>query len=818
MSLSVNPQIVLLRTILNLEIKNGYSDRAVMGGLDKYIQKMIEENILTHDYSIYSQKLKRLLLSSRKYSEMEKTSRILWIEKILEILNSPNVKSKVKEKGRRTHNISLTGTACVQAKNSSLDSPITVIKGVGEAIAKKFTKLGVSKVRDLLYFFPRRFIDFSQLKTIADLELGKDQTVFVNVWETRVIMLGRNRSSEAVLGDSTGNIRAVWFNQPWVAHQLKSNTRIALSGKVNVFNYTKVFENPEWEILESDELTHTGRLVPVYPLTQGLFARQTRSLIKNTLDSYLGDLPEFLPDEIRNRSNLLDLQTAIKQAHYPSDYIMQNMARQRLAFDELFLLQLGVLEKKRDWQEGQKGHRFNIDNTRLENMISALPFKLTQSQLKVVNEICGDLLKDIPMSRLLQGDVGSGKTVVAMIALIVAIANGYQGALMAPTEILAEQHFNTIKNLLSIMINQEENQNDINELSNISARNLNIVLLTGGINTKEKREIQDQINHGHAQIVIGTHALIQKGIKFSNLGLVIIDEQHRFGVLQRSELRQKGYNPHLLVMTATPIPRTLALTLYGDLDISVIDEVPPGRQAIKTRWLKDQERERAYNFIRKQVFDGRQAFIICPMIEESENLEIKAAVAEHERLSKDIFPDLKLGLLHGKMRSAEKEAVLLDFKEGKLDVLISTSVVEVGIDIPNATIMLVEAADRFGLAQLHQFRGRVGRGQYQSYCLLLAENPSSYGQERLKAIEETSNGFELAEKDLKLRGPGEFFGTRQSGLPDLKMAKLSDTSLLEKARSEARILFEKDPELKCPENALLAKEFIRIWQRETEND
>jgi ATP-dependent DNA helicase RecG len=626
------------------------------------------------------------------------------------------------------------------------------------------------------------------------------------------------KSSEAILGDETGNIRAVWFNQPWLAKQMKTNSRIAVSGRVSEFNYEKVFENPEWEYIEEKELMHTGRLVPVYPLTHGLYPRQVRAIVKTALDACAGGLADFLPDTIRERCGLISLRQAILKAHYPADYADQNLARQRLAFDELFMLQLGVLSKKKEWQEDQPGHKFSIDDEKLSRFISKLPFKLTAAQSKVTGEICGDLRRDVPMSRLMQGDVGSGKTVVAALALLEAIENGYQGALMAPTEILAEQHFSTLFKLLSAMGTACSRESNIYTFEDVFPFDLKIALLTGSLNPKEKRATHDKIKEGEVNLVIGTHALIQKAVKFKNLGLVIIDEQHRFGVLQRSTLRQKGFNPHLLVMTATPIPRTLALTLYGDLDISTIDEMPAGRQVIKTRWLQPGDRQRAYNFIRKQVQESRQAFIICPLIEESENLEVKAAVAEYERLSREIFPDLRLGLLHGKMKGADKEEVMHSFKEGELDVLISTSVVEVGIDVPNAAVMLVEAADRFGLSQLHQFRGRVGRGENQSYCILLSENPSEYGQERLKAIEEINDGFLLAEKDLELRGPGEFFGTRQSGLPDLKMARLSDTKILETARREARILFEKDPAMRQAEHVLLVKEYDRIWHKTVENN
>ncbi|MCX5993436.1 MAG: ATP-dependent DNA helicase RecG [Chloroflexi bacterium] len=784
------------RAVLNLEVKNGYANRAVIGGLDKYVARWVSQCLPGHDFFMSCPQLKTLLLGA-SYAEMSIHERNKWVGSVLQELKKPK-----------------TGPPAT----GSLDSPVADIRGVGQAIATRLTKLGIVSIRDLLYFFPRRFLDFSQRRTVSSLETGKEQTVFVDVWEARQVMLGRMKSTEAVLGDATGNVRAVWFNQPWLARQLKVNAKVALSGRVGEFNYVKVFENPEWEVVDDKELLHTGRLVPVYPLTGGLFPKSVRAIVRNALDGYLCSLPEFLPPPVRQRCGLMDLKDAVMQAHYPLDHASQNKARQRLAFDELFLLQLGVLSRKRDWQEQQPGRGFQIERKDINGFIGALPFKLTSAQDRVIDEICRDLGRDLPMSRLLQGDVGSGKTVVATVALLAAVTNGCQGALMAPTEILAEQHFSTLHRLLSAISDESSRESNIYTFKDIMRRDIRVALLTGSLAAREKSRTHGLIKSGEVDIVVGTHALVQKGVNFAGLGLAVIDEQHRFGVLQRSALKQKGYNPHLLVMTATPIPRTLALTLFGDLDISTIDEMPAGRQAIKTRWLKLEDRRRAYNFIRKQAREGRQSFIICPLIEESESLEVKAAVAEHKRLSGEVFPDLKLGLLHGRMKSADKEAVMHAFKDGALDILVSTSVVEVGIDVPNATVMLVEAADRFGLSQLHQFRGRVGRGESQSYCMLMSENPSEYGQERLRAIEELTDGFALAEKDLELRGPGEFFGTRQSGLPDLKMARLSDTKLLEMARREAVILFEKDPGLIAVENELLAREYNRIWHKSVENN
>jgi len=558
-------------------------------------------------------------------------------------------------------------------------------------------------------------------------------------------------------------------------------------------------------------LIHTGRLVPLYPLTQGLRPRQVRKLMKGVIDQWAWQVEDFLPPELKQRCNLLELPQAISQAHYPEDEVVKGRARVRLAFDELFILQLGVLSKKRDWQESQPGSPFSVEASVLDAFLKSLPFELTAAQQKVLKELLADLQKPQPMSRLLQGEVGSGKTVVATAALLMAAANGYQGAFMAPTEILAEQHFTTICQLLSRVGHQEEGEDYLCSYSGVLSHPLTVALLIGDINQVKKQELQQRIASGEIDIIIGTHALIQKGVEFSRLGLAVVDEQHRFGVTQRSALRQKGFRPHVLVMTATPIPRTLALTLYGDLDLSVIDQLPPGRQLVKTKWLKPQQRASAYAFTRRQVAGGRQVFIICPLIEESEVIQAKAAVAEYQRLSEEVFPELRLGLLHGRMSADEKDRVMRRFRSGELDILVSTPVVEVGIDVPNATVMLVESADRFGLSQLHQFRGRVGRGQEQSYCMLLAQNPSEIGRERLDLIEKIQDGFELAEEDLKLRGPGEFFGTRQSGLPDLRMAKLSDVGLLELARSEAIKLFQTDPSLEKTEHHLLSKELARVW-------
>ena len=800
-----------LRKVLELEDKKGYTDSAVIGGLDSFLRNWVPQAMESITSAQRVRRFNKLLVKS-SYASLTREQRQEWAKSVLDFLDE--IASSPKSEARRVA-VARQPPAVIKKERrvvaQSIDAPITTVKGISSNLATRFNKLGIKTVRDLLYFFPHRHLDYSQRKFISQLVEGEEQTILANVWQAYETRLGNRRSTEAVVGDETGNVRVVWFNNPYLAKKLVTNTRLVISGRVSLFKGRHVFESPEWELVEDKELIHAGRLVPLYPLTQGLYPRQVRKLMKEVIDLWAGQLPDFLPAALRERQKLLELPQAISQAHFPEDEMMKSQARVRLAFDELFLLQLGVLNKKRAWQESQPGNPLAIDSAMLGKFIKSLPFALTSAQEKSLQEILADVEKPNPMSRLLQGEVGSGKTVVATAALLVAVANGYQGAFMAPTEILAEQHFATVGQLLSRSGDLTETGDYWRSYSGLFPRPVTIALLTGDVTPSKKRAVQKLIIEGKIDIVIGTHALIQKEVEFPHLGLVVVDEQHRFGVTQRSALRQKGFNPHVLVMTATPIPRTLALTLYGDLDLSVIDQLPPGRQVVKTKWLNPSQRDSAYAFISRQVAQGRQAFIICPLVEESEAIQAKAAIAEYERLSHEVFTELKLGLLHGRMSAADKDEVMRHFRAGELNILVATPVIEVGIDVPNATVMLVESADRFGLSQLHQFRGRVGRGPEQSYCMLLAQNPSEIGRQRLDIIEKTQDGFKLAEEDLKLRGPGEFFGTRQSGLPDLKMAKLSDVALLELARAEAIRLFEQDPGLKKPENSLLVKELARVW-------
>ncbi len=677
---------------------------------------------------------------------------------------------------------------------AGLDAPITVLYGIGAELAKKYERLGIGSLRDLLLYFPRRYDDYSKMKTINRLEYGEECSVIGTIWEAHQRRTRGNTSMlKVVLSDQTGTIELTFFNSgPWLQKELAAGKQIVVSGRVEQYLGRLTFTNPEWEDLDR-ELLNTGRIVPVYRATEGIKNRHLRKLTKQVVQFWARKQPDPLPGEIVQRAELMGYAEALAQIHFPDTEAQLAAAQHRLAFDELLLLQLGVLRQRQDWQAAGAPALAVADDA-LQAFVSALPYALTGAQQKALADIRADLAKPVAMNRLLQGDVGSGKTVVAAAAMHIAVQAGAQAALMAPTSILAEQHFRSIAALF--------------ERAGGSASAVR--LLQGSTSATEKAEIYAGLKSGAVTIVVGTHAIIEDPVEFQNLALAVVDEQHRFGVAQRAALRAKGRNPHLLVTTATPIPRSLALTVFGDLDLSVLDEMPPGRQPIETHLLHATERERGFSYIRAQVQKGHQAFIIFPLVEESEKIEAKAAVEEHERLQKEVFPDLKLGLLHGRLKADEKDEVMQAFRAGEYHILVSTSVVEVGVDVPNATVMLVEGANRFGLATLHQFRGRVGRGEHASLCLLVSDSPNPRLDERLLAMEQSQDGFYLAEKDLEIRGPGDFLGTRQSGFA-LRSAKLSDVRTIEKARREAHQLFEKDPDLKAPEHQPLAENLAKFW-------
>jgi len=682
---------------------------------------------------------------------------------------------------------------------------------LGKANLTRMEKLGIATVADALQHFPSRHNDFSQTVPINQLRIDQEQTVRGVVASAREVRMGRGgrmRSSEAtVIDDSGASIKVTWFNQPFIAKSLAAGMSIALAGKVTVFRGRPTFQNPEFERLELNaDGTHTGRLVPVYPLTQGLPQRTLRGVIANLLERYGDRIEDPLPEEIRQKHRLLPLSMAIQQIHYPDSQAELAEARHRIAFDELLAIQVGVQTRKQEWQA--TGDAPIVTDHQLgDGFLTTLPFELTGAQRRVLEEIRGDLARDVAMSRLLEGDVGSGKTVVALAAMLDFVDAGYQTVMMAPTEVLAEQHFRTLCTLLS-----GEPEPPLNGLVQIGSKSTKIVLLTGSTKAKERRQALDAIQHGGAQIIVGTHSLIQESVTYERLGLAVVDEQHRFGVMQRGELRKRGMaaegggnTPHLLVMSATPIPRSLALTVFGDLDLSVIDEMPPGRTPIDTKWLPPIQRAEAFAHVRREIEAGRQVFVICPLVEDSEAVQSRAATEEYERLKTEEFPELadRIALLHGRMSSKAKDTAMRAFADHETDILVSTAVVEVGIDIPNATVMVIEGADRFGLAQMHQFRGRVGRGKHASYCYLLSDDPSEDAQERLSVMERTTDGFALAQADLELRGPGDLYGTAQSGVPTLRIASLLDAPLIDATKKEAEQLLEDDPQLSKVEHQAL---------------
>lgn len=668
-----------------------------------------------------------------------------------------------------------------------LKKPVQYLKGVGEAKAALFHRIGIFTVGDVIVHYPRNYEDRSKLKKIAELQDG-EQCSFEGIIASKVVESRPRRGlslSRVLIKDDTGLIKALWFNQSYLKNYFKPGDKYIFYGTITRKNVFEIL-NPVYEKLNDTGQVNTCRIVPVYPSTGKLTQNAIRAVIRTALE-YAGDHPdEALPEWIREYYHLEGIRYSIHNIHYPESDEAFLKARERLVFEELLVLQLGLSRLKASTREKGEGIRFSA-GAEIGKLIASLPFKLTNAQKRVFSEIETDMESGKVMNRLIQGDVGSGKTIIAVLALAKAVKSGYQGALMAPTEILAEQHFHSVEPLLRPF-------------------GIKTALLTGNTPPKEAKEILDQIREGNADIIIGTHALLEERVVFKRLGLVVTDEQHRFGVRQRALLLQKGNHADMLVMTATPIPRTLALILYGDLDISVIDELPPGRKKVETYAVDSAMRDRINKFIRKQVSQGRQVYIVCPLVEESDAVEAKAASELADQLSHKTFSDLRVALIYGKMKPAEKDTVMSQFAKGDTDILVSTTVIEVGVNVPNASLMVVENAERFGLAQLHQLRGRVGRGEYQSYCVLFNESRARVAAERMKVMTQTADGFLISEKDLELRGPGDFFGTRQHGIPELKIANLyKDMEILKKAQEAALKLIEQDRLLESPENWLLGR-------------
>ena len=677
------------------------------------------------------------------------------------------------------------------------DEPVTTLAGVGPAVAGKLAQLGISTIGDLLAHVPRTHIDFSRPQRIGDVGQIWNQdavTLSGTVTEITTIQMGRKRV-EARITDGTGWARITSFN-PYIGKQISHGDEIVVHGVVDASRGGLSLTGPEWERRDSPDLQRT-RLIPVYPLTQGLGQKQLRRMTRLAIDATQRTLPDYVPANILSANNLIGLPHAIAQRHYPANREMLADATRRMAFDDLFLLQIGLAQRKAANSE-KAGNDLTEGLALAREFLATLPFPLTSAQRLAIRDVSSDLTGSRVMQRLVQGDVGSGKTVVAAAAAIQAVGAGFQAAVMAPTEILANQLFLTFNTLFKQMGEAAPE----------------ISLLTGTTKKRERVLLHERLVAGEIDILVGTHAVIQQGVLFNRLGLSVVDEQHRFGVRQRGELPSKAtVGPaHVLTMSATPIPRSLNLVLMGDIDVSVIDEMPPGREPVTTRRFFGEQRVRAYNRVRAEVAEGRQAFVICPLVEDSDLSDAKSAVAEAERLQRDVFPDLRVSVLHGRMSGGEKDRIMASFKAREFDILVATSVIEVGIDVPNATVMMVEGADRFGLAQLHQFRGRVGRGGGASYCLLLADDASPMAEERLRMLESTTDGFVLAEADLRMRGPGDFLGTRQSGLPELSMLRTGfDSRLLDIARKAAFDLVAQDPALEQPDHLPLRKQVLSFW-------
>ncbi len=831
-----------LQRILALERRQGFNDRAVTGGLDRFLRNEIEGGE-------QAQFFKRIVapLPQQGYAALSAEERERWATGVLSALqpgSSPRAVTKQRDQTTQpartaTEKSSAPGGRASKAAGKNppaSESPkprarsrsgrrrpvptfdgenplardVSVLGVIPPISRKAMSSLGLDTIFDLLWHLPFRYEDWRNVRAIADALEDIELTIVGEIVSIEVKHLrGGRKATEAVVRDGSGSIRVWWWQQPYLAKTLKPGMRVGLSGKVGLRGRFLQMDSPEWERLDDpdDDTVHVGRLSPVYPKTRGLPNRTIRRLAHAAVRDYLPLLDETLPASILMEQQFLSEAEALRTIHFPERLEDVERAKERIAFQELLAIQLAVLARKREARLRADAPPIPMPGDFLDRFIGALPFELTTAQQRVLTEIRNDMWRREPMARLLQGDVGSGKTVVAAAAMLAAVRAGHQTVLMAPTEVLASQHFETFQRLFA---GREQGGGDLRwhnySLAPALDRPLRMALLTGSVRAARKRQIHQEMESGMLDLVVGTHALIQDSAKFSDLGLVVVDEQHRFGVLQRDALRGKGRSPHLLVMTATPIPRTLALTVYGELDSSVIDELPPGRQRVRTQIVDPSQREEVvYRRIREEARQGRQSLIICPLVEESEHLESEAATEQYEFLRDGPLRDLapRIRLLHGRMSADEKRGVMSDLARGEADVLVSTIVVEVGVDLPRATVMAIEGAERFGLAQLHQLRGRVGRSDLASVCYLISDTEVEQSQRRLDLMVQTSNGFELAEADLEMRGPGEYFGTRQSGLPELRVAKLTDHRTLSLARNWANRILDVDPHLRAPEHRSL---------------
>lgn len=807
-----------LRRILELELREGCRDAVVIEGLDALLQASLAQGSAPQPIAAALRVLPR-----GGYRSLNLEGRRTWLRATLDALDGRPfrlARASTPATADSRPSVSMPRRFPRSAAPSSgplrPESPLTALPGVSRALAAKWERLGVRTLGDAALHVPRRFADFTDVRAIR--ELGPSAlpvTVVASVASVGEARFGpRLRGTEALLTDGSGVLRVVWFNMPFVAKQLSTGDRLVVSGKVRAFRGRLQMENPEYEPFDPEAMS-PGRLLPIYPATQGLGQRTIRRVVRAAVEAVADLLPDPVPAWLAKRERLVPLAAAVRAYHFPASFGEAEEARRRIALGELLAVQVAVLRRRAEWQRGREAPRLSL-GSKLDAFLASLPFSLTESQREALEEILADIARSEPMLRLLQGDVGSGKTVVALAAMLASVHSGWQAALMAPTEILAEQHYRTIARMLG--------GTEHSALSGVFVppwlgRPVRVLLLTGSLSDGEKDRIRRDAAHGGADILIGTHALIEHGVQIPRLGLAVIDEQHRFGVAQRSKLRQKGQNPHLLVMTATPIPRTLALTVYGDLEVSTIGELPPGRKPVRTVWVQPHEREEAYSFVRERLDAGEQAYVVCPLVEESEALDVRSAEEEFERLRRGPFRAYRVELLHGRMPARQKDEVMQRFARGEAHVLVSTSVIEVGVDVPNATVIIIEGAERFGLSQLHQFRGRVGRSDRQSYCLLFStdEDPGPDARERLQAMVETTDGFRLAEVDLAMRGEGEVWGHAQSGPNSmLRVARFTDRDLLDLARRLAAEVLEQDPDLSRPDHQVLAEAVRPFLDRATE--
>lgn len=800
--------------------KNSFSHLPNIKGLESTIQQITAK---TNHLDLIQHKREKLLritealegfesmsLPDKKESIIRAIGLLGELRKNAEKKEDEKIRSYECEKSRSTSNIHDFALRTPHsefdffASRKALSTPIQFIKGVGPKLASLLEKKEIRTVEDALYFIPKEYQDRREIRKISKTETGKVETVAGEVLAVDTVGFkgGRKKVFEVMVGDGSGVIVGKWFhfNLRFMKVRFKKGDRVVMSGEVKAFGGQREMHHPDIEPFDDTDKLNFGRIVPVYPLTEGLGEKTLRKIISQVIAGYADNLIDGLPQGIIKDRALMPLNEALKKVHFPDNtedigalMAGRSPTRRRLVFDEFFFLELGMALRHKGVAL-EKGISMEEKGELTGKLRQLLPFNLTKAQEQVIGEIKRDMASAHPMNRLVQGDVGCGKTIVAFISLLIAVENGHQAVIMAPTELLAEQHYLNIHRFAETL-------------------GIKTAFLTSGIKGKEREVKLSGIRSGVLQVVIGTHAVIQEAVEFKHLGLAVIDEQHKFGVIQRGVIKKKGDNPHILVMTATPIPRTLAMTVYGDLDISVIDEMPPGRSPVETRIYSEKEREKVYAVITKEVKAGRQAYVVYPLVEESEKSDLMDATNMAERL-KDAFPEFKIGLLHGRMKVDEKEAVMNGFKNREIDILVATTVIEVGIDVPNATVMVIEHAERFGLSQLHQLRGRVGRGSHNSSCLLLAQYKSSEDAwKRLKVMEETTDGFRIAEVDLEIRGPGDFLGTRQSGMPDFRVGSIiKDAKILDEAKTAAFDIVEHDPMLSRPENSLLKEVLKERWR------